>query len=93
MNVTRIERHIEKYSSKYCIIVAPRFSRGNDLDISGKNMVSITAEVLGQYCSKECLSSNDGKADFTTINAIIEDNLGKNITKNVDFLIEQRYGF
>lgn len=93
MNVTRIERHIEKYASKYCIIVAPRFSRGNDLDISGKNMVSITAEVLGQYCSKECLSSNDGKADFTTINAIIEDNLGKNITQNVDFLIEQRYGF
>lgn len=93
MNVMRIERHVEKYASKYCIIVAPRFSRGNDLDISGKRMVSITAEVLGQYCSKECLSSSDGKADFATINTIIEDNLGKNITKDVDYLIEQRYGF
>lgn len=93
MNVARIERHIEKYASKYCIIVAPRFSRGNDLDISGKKMVSITAEALGQYCSKECLSSNDGKADFTTINNIIKDNLGKNITKNIEILVEKKYGF
>lgn len=93
MNVMRIERHIEKYASRYCIIVAPRFSRGNDLDISGKNMVSITADILGKYCSKECLSSNDGKADFTAFNDIIENNLGKNITKNIDFLIEQKYGF
>ena len=93
MNVTRIERHISKYASKYCIIVAPRFSRGNDLDISNKNMVSITAEALGKYCSKECLSANDGKADFTTINGIIEQNMGKNITRNVENIVEQRYGF
>lgn len=93
MNVVRIERHIEKYASKYCIIVAPRFSRGNDLDILGKKMVSITAEVLGQYCSKECLSSSDGKADFVELNCIIQKNLGKNITNNIDKLIEKRYGF
>lgn len=93
MNVMRIERHIEKHGSKYCIVVAPRFSRGNDLDISNKNIVSITAETLGKYCSKECLSSKDGKADFMSINAFIENNLGSNITSYVEDLIEQRYGF
>lgn len=93
MNVTRIERHVRKYGSKYCIIIAPRFSRGNDLDIFQKNMVSITAESLGRYCSKECLSSSDGKADFMILNEIIENNLGKNITEKIDDLVEQRYGF
>ncbi len=93
MNVMRIKRHLEIHSSKYCIIVAPRFSRGNDLDISNMNMVSITADALGRYCSKECLSSNDGKADFNEINALIEDNLGKNITLLVDSIIERKYGF
>ncbi len=93
MNVSRIERHIEKHGSRYCIIVAPRFSRGNDLDIFGKKIVSITAETLGQYCSKECLSSRDGKADFVAINTLIVQNLGENITKYVDALIEEKYGF
>jgi len=69
------------------------YSGGNDLDISNKNIVSITAEALGQYCSKECLSSSDGKADFTSINVLIENNLGRNITDFVDDIIEKRYGF
>lgn len=93
MNVARIERHLSKNFSKYCIVVAPRFSRGNDLDINDKKIVSITAEALGQYCSKECLSSHDGKADFHSINILIEKNFGKNITNLVDELIERKYGF
>lgn len=93
MNVTRIERHIDKYSAKYCIIIAPRFSRGNNLDIMNKSMVSVTADTLGKYCSKECLSSRDGKADYSAISKIIEENLGKNITENIELLIEKIYGF
>ena len=93
MNPVRIERHTQKNGSDYCIIVAPRFSRGNDADISNMNMVSITAETLGQYCSKECLSSKDGKADFNIINNLIRNNLGTNITRAVDIIIEEKYGF
>ena len=93
MNVMRIKRHLELHSSKYCIIVAPRFSRGNDLDISNMNMVSLTADSLGKYCSKECLSSHDGKSDYNEINMLIENNLGKNISSLVDSIVERKYGF
>lgn len=92
MNPIRINRHIETHNSKYCIIVAPRFSTGNDLDIKGLNMVSITADALGQYCSKECLSSHDGKADFDTLNRYIEENKGTNISRFVNKLVEDKYG-
>lgn len=92
MNVIRIKRHLETHKSKYCIIIAPRFSKGNDLDIIGFNMVSITAETFGKYISKECLSSTDGKAEYSVINDLIQENLGKNISAQVEKIIESKYG-
>ena len=62
------------------------------MDIGEFPIVTITAESLARYCSKECLSSEDYLADFSAINEIILNNLGKDITNLVDKLVTKKYG-
>ncbi len=92
INARRIEDHIIKHGSDFCLIVAPKFSRGVRRDIEGHNIVVIRAEELGAYCYRECLSSRDGYADFTSIEKLIRNNLGDDITKQIQDLIQSRYG-
>ncbi len=92
INPIRITNHIKLHGSKYCIIVSPRFSRGVRTDIQQFNIVTIEAETLANYCLKECLNSLDGLADYKTLNDYIENNLGTDITRTVDFIIDQKYG-
>ena len=91
IHTTRILNHIRKNGSQYCIIVSPKFSKGAKTDIAGCEIVTIEAEVLANYCLKECLNSNDGLADYTILNDIIIKNQGKDITENVNCLITERY--
>ncbi len=92
LNPARLKRHIDLHSSKYCIVVAPRFSKGTVLDIAGFPVVTVTAESLARYCSKECLSSLDSLADYTALNDLIENNLGCDISTAIDKLTIARYG-
>ncbi len=89
---SRINKHLRKHGSKFCIIVAPRFARGVFDDIVGNKIVTIRSEELGNYCYKECTSSRDGYADFSSILNIINENMGKDITTKVRSLTENRYG-
>lgn len=92
LNPMRLVRHLKLHSSKYCIVVAPRFSRGTILDINELPVVLITADSLARYCSKECLSSHDSLANYSAINEIILNNLGKDISSLVDKLTIDKYG-
>lgn len=92
LNPARIDRHIQKNNSKYCIVVAPRFSKGAVLDLKGYPIVIIKAETFATYLSKECLSNRDSMADFTKIDEIISSNLGNDITKLVEKLTISKYG-
>lgn len=92
INPVRLKRHLLKNNSRYCIIVAPRFSKGTVKDISSFPIVTISAEALAKYCSKECLSSNDYLADYIEINRIIEQNLGTDITSEVERYTYDKYG-
>lgn len=89
---SRINNHLRRHGSKFCIIVAPRFARGVAGDIKGNSIVTIRSEELGNYCYKECTSTKSGMADFTSILAIIKENMGTDITNKVRNLTEQRYG-
>lgn len=89
---TRITNHILKNGSKYCIIVSPRFAKGVDGDIKYSNIVTIEAETLANYCLNECLSSPDKQADYTSLDDLISNNLGTNITKKVNNIIDERFG-
>lgn len=92
LNPMRLKRHIILHSSKYCIVVAPRFSKGTLLDISEFPIVTITADSLARYCSKECLSNSDYLADYSSIDDIIMNNMGRDISSLVDRLVTQKYG-
>lgn len=92
INARRINSHIEKHGSKFCIIVAPKFAMGVQRDIAGNNIVVLRAEELGTYCYKECNSSRDGYADFGSIYNIIKNNYGKDITEPLRDLMSDRYG-
>lgn len=88
---TRIENHIRKNCSKYCIIVSPKFSKGVAGDIKPFEIVTIEAETLANYCLNECLSSNDNYADYTSLDQLINNNLGTDITKKVNKIIDERF--
>lgn len=87
----RINKHINKHGSKFCVIIAPRFARGVFDDIVGNNIVTIRSEEFGNYCFKECKSSSNGYADFSSILDIINNNMGTDITNKVRALTESRY--
>ena len=92
LNPARLQRHLEKNNSKYCIVVAPRFSRGASEDIVGYPIVTVSADSLANYLSKECFTNKDSMADFVELNQIISSNLGTNISDLVDDLISEKYG-
>ena len=91
VHTSRIEKHIIKNGAKYCIIVSPKFSKGAKSDIKGYNIVTLEAETLANYCLKECLNSEDGLADFSALEEIIINNIGKDITEEVNDLIVSKY--
>lgn len=92
LNAPRLDRHRIDNNSRYCIVVAPRFSRGTVLDLQGYPIVIVKAETLAKYLSKECLSNDDYLADYIEINQIITENLGADITSKLERLIDRKYG-
>ena len=91
INPARISRHILKNGAPYCIIVSSSFSRGAKYDIEGFPIVTIEAETLGDYCLKECLTSDDMLADYTSLDKLIKENLGTDITEKVNELIDIKF--
>lgn len=91
INPMRIKKHQIKNGSNYSVIISPKFAKGAIGDISEFKIVTIEAEVLANYCLKECLSSDDGLADFSVLDDIINENYGKNISEDISNLIIQKY--
>lgn len=92
INARRLESHLTKHGSEFCIVVAPRFASGVNYDISGHKIVTVKAEDLGSYCYKECITNQDGYADFDSIMELIKNSLGSDITEQLRDLTVQRYG-
>ena len=92
LNASRLNKHIEKNGSDYCIVVSPKFMRGVKLDIEGNSIVTIEAESLANYCLKECLNAYDDLADYEALDLIIRENFGKDITYEVNNKIVSKYG-
>lgn len=88
----RINNHLRKHGSQFCIIVAPKFARGVNGDIRGNRIVTVRSEELGNYCYKECTNSISGLADFSAIYELIQTNMGTDITSKIRALTEERYG-
>ncbi len=91
INPVRLTNHLSKHGSKYCLVVSPRFSRGVSSDIKNFSIATIEAEVLANYCMKEYIYSKDGLVDYSCIDRIIKHSTGRNISKDVEKIIENKY--
>lgn len=92
LNPVRLTHHINKHGAKFCIVVAPKFASGVSSDIRNSKIVTVRSEDFGAYCYRECTESRDGYADFTSVLKIINANLGKDITGQIQTLTASRYG-
>lgn len=92
INPARINRHRHGCGAEYAIVVSPKFARGVMRDIENYPIVTIEAETLANYCLNACLSSSDNLADFKLLDIVIKSNLGSDITKKVNNLIDEEFG-
>lgn len=91
LNASRLSRHIRKHGAEFCIVVAPRFASGVKQDIQYSKVVIVKSEVLANYCFCECTQSGRDYADFTSIRRIVDQNLGCDITPQIEELTVSRY--
>jgi len=91
LNPIRLTKHLSKNGSKYCIVVSPKFCKGVRDDINGFKIVTIDAEVLANYCLKDCLDSEENLANYSFLNQIIMENLGCDISKILDKQIDTKF--
>ena len=96
LNLLEPQRHSIQHNTKYAIVVAPRFTPRTIAELTqvqqDHNVVLLNSDTLGRYCQKECLSSDDGLADYNSIDDIIINNKCSDISPLVDDLIIDRYG-
>lgn len=84
VNVIRILRHMENTNAEYCLMIAPRFSRGTYLDIDSTKISTMTTETLYQYCMRMLTQSEYRHLPYYFIHELIQQNPGSRL----DFLIE-----
>lgn len=92
LNPSRLGRHIKKTGSKYAIVVSPKYSKGVELDILNSKIVTIRAETLATYVSKEFFGNKQKGAQYSIMNEIVVENLGSPIDNKVIKYIDDRYG-
>ena len=89
INPARIDNHLGINGSKYALIVTSRFSQGANKDIRGYRIVNLEAESLGKYILKN--HHNNGLISYSDINKIINDNLGHNISRRVEWITDSLF--
>jgi hypothetical protein len=80
LNVSRINRHIQKNGSRYCLVIAPRFPYAVTQDVKTQNIVLLSADSLANYCSKEVLKNRSNRINFENLHTLIKNNLGQDIS-------------
>ncbi|GEM_PF-2482510 len=91
LNKVRLEGHLAKHNSRYCIVVSSKFASGVQKDIAQSNIVAINASALANYCLNEFNRSSDGSIDYRLLSTVINCNLGKNITGILNDIMNEYY--
>ncbi len=91
LNKVRLEGHLAKHNSRYCIVVSSKFASGVQRDIAKSNIVAINASTLANYCLNEFNRSSDGSIDYRLLSTVINCNRGKNITSILNDIMNEYY--
>lgn len=92
LNPRRLNDHILKNNSDYCIVISPRFSKGAKLDIGSIPAVTIEAESLANFIINDMSDSSKPYADFAVLDSVIRENIGKDITNIISSKVESSIG-
>ena len=91
INSRRLKTHRLMIGSKYTMIVTPNFSIGVLKDIAGENSVIIKAATLANYLY-QYIVKNGRELSYAKLDKIVEANLGKDITDNVNDYVYSNFG-
>lgn len=91
INSRRLKTHRMKIGSKYTMIIAPSFARGVISDIEGENSVVIRSATLANYLYQYILREGRN-ISYRDLDAIVEDNIGSDITNCVDAYVYDNFG-
>ena len=91
LNAGRLRLHREKISAEYTIVVTPNFTPSALTDIESSQVVILLVSTLREYLFNALNSESDGLS-FLSLDEIICQNLGTDITDQVSRLTLSRYG-
>lgn len=94
INDGRLSQHREKYKACYTLVITPKYRPSALTDIRGKNTCIITSYCLVDLITKYIFKAYKDRKEcsYKTINEIILNNLGKDVSSNIYSLIDENYG-
>ncbi len=91
VNSRRLRTHRAMIGSKYTMIVAPNYTIGVLKDIENEESVIIKSATLANYLYQSIIK--DGRhISYATLDEIVENNIGKDITDIVNSYVYSNYG-
>ena len=85
INAGRLAGHREKIGGEYSIVVTPRYVPAVKTDIKGTKNVILLASTFSEYLYN-CIIQDKRKIDYVSFDSIIEQNYGKDISKEISNL-------
>lgn len=90
INSGRLREHREKIGGKYSIVVTPRYVPAASRDIVDQDIVIILAHTLSEYLYNN-INHGVRDIDYSEINNIIKDNMGKDISRKISELTMKKF--
>lgn len=91
INTSRLKEHREEIGAQYTIIITPRYVPAAKRDIADSANIIILANTFAEYLYN-CIANDIREIDYTEIDEIIMDNLGKDISVEISNLSIVKFG-
>lgn len=91
INTSRLREHREYIGGEYTIIITPRYVPAARRDISDTPNVIILANTFAEYLYN-CIDNDVRQIDYEEFDAIIKQNLGKDISQHISNLSILKFG-
>lgn len=94
INDGRLRQHRDKYNAKYTLVITPKFRLSTERDIRHTQTVLITSyclsDLLSRYVLKQYMTGKE--CSYNPIDEIIQNNLGKDVSKDIYDFIDATFG-
>ena len=91
INDGRLGQHRSNYSARYTIVVTPLYAPAALRDISGKDVVIISAGVLSDYLYRHIIN-NEREIAYKPIKDLVESSMGSDISGGISNIVFKKFG-